>query len=122
MKKIVITTVLFLMMGTLAFAQGYRNMSPEERAKADTELYKKELNLTADQEEKVYDLSLKYSKKMREIFESSSGDREAVRNSMMKVREDRDAEFEKVLNEEQFKGYQKIQEERRQQYRQRQGG
>ena len=76
----------------------------------------------ADQEKQVYDLSLKYSKKMREIFQSSSGDREAMRGKMAQVREERDNEFKKVLNEEQFKGYQKIQEERRQQMRQRRGG
>jgi hypothetical protein len=98
-------------------------MSPEERAKSDTELYKKELNLTADQEKEVYDLSLKYSNKFREIFQSSSGDRESMRSEMMKVREERDKDFKKVLDGKQYKGYLRIQEERRRQMREgRRGG
>ena len=122
MKKLLLFTASILMISNLAFSRGYRNMSAEEIAKRDIEQLKSELDLTADQEKKAYDISLKNAEKMKETFESSAGDREAMRSTMQLLRKERDDAFREFLTDEQFKGYQKIQQERIQQRRQRQGG
>lgn len=83
------------------------------------------LGLTAEQEKQLLDYELGSFKKMqeeRENFDFETGDREAFRERMRSLREERDAKYAEVLTEEQYKKYQQMMEERRQQMRDRRPG
>ena len=56
----------------------------------------------------------------RQNFNFETGDREAFRNKMGKLVEERDAKYKDVLNGEQYAKYNKMVEGRRSQMRQRQ--
>jgi len=82
------------------------------------------LNLTEKQKKEILEFELEFYKTMqkeRENFNPETGDREAMRATMMKLRDERDAKYKKVLTAEQFEKYTRIEEGRRSQMRQRQG-
>jgi hypothetical protein len=88
--------------------------SAEEMAKQQTEEMKANLDLTADQLTKVEAINLKYAKKMSEMFEQGPpADFEAMRAKMEENQKAKRAELEKVLNADQLKEYDQMQEERR---------
>ena len=119
MKKTFLLTAGLLLMSYLSFSQGYRNMSPEERAKQDTEQLKNQLGLTGDQSEIAYEINLKNAEEMQKVFSTSAGDREAMRESMQELRLKRDSSYQVILTDYQFEQYQKIMEERMERRRQR---
>jgi biopolymer transport protein ExbB/TolQ len=119
MKKSILLSTLLLLMNSLAFSQGYRNMSPEERAKRDTEQLKGQLGLTDDQADEAYKINLKNAEEIQKVFSTSTGDRETMRKSMQKIRQKRDSSYQEILTDYQFEQYRKIMEERMEQRRQR---
>ena len=77
---------------------------------------KKRLNLTADQEEKIkaiYDDQMKQMQEMRENADPDS-DRSAMRDKMMKIREETNTKIMDVLDDDQKKEYEKMQEKMQQ--------
>ena len=118
MKRISLLVVLTLL-SSLAFSQGFRNMSPEERAKRDTEQLKDQLGLTENQTESAYKINLKNAEEMQKVFSTSTGDREAMRESMQELRLKRDSSYQEILTDYQFDQYKKIMEERMERRRQR---
>jgi Spy/CpxP family protein refolding chaperone len=88
---------------------GMGNMTPEERAKQQTEMMKTQLNLTPAQEPKVNAINLKYAKKMQEARNTT--DTAARRKSFESLNKQKDAELKTVFTAEQFKTYQKLIEE-----------
>jgi Spy/CpxP family protein refolding chaperone len=105
--------ILFLFVGVVS---AQMRMDPKERVK---ELSKR-LNLTEKQIKQIEDIFTQQSEAMQELFASSGGDREFMRDEMMKLREETNKKVEKVLNEKQKVEYKKILEEqqaRRQQQR-----
>lgn len=125
MKKSGILMLVIMMISFAGMAQnwgGGQQRSPEERAKSETATIKEKCGLNADQEKKVYDLTLANGKKMakmREEMMSGGGPSGDMREKMMKMREEQNAEIKKILTAEQYKKYEKYLEERR---AQRQGG
>jgi len=116
MKKILFVFMVSILVTTISYAQnrgGQRNFDPEEIAKRQTEELKETLDLKKDQEKKVYELNLKNGKKMAEMRQNSDGDREAMRASFMKLREEQNKEMKKILSDTQYKKYEKYLEERR---------
>ncbi len=131
MRKIGIFVFLLILGLSSAMAQnnpgrsGQRNMDPTERAKEELKQMDENLDLSNDQKEKVYDILLDGNNKRSAMFEemrSGSGDREAMREKMRKLREEQNTKLKGVLSEKQWTKYEKIMEERRQQFRGSPGG
>ncbi len=116
MKNILfsIFTILFVSMALTANAQPqHKEFNAEDMSKMQTERMKKELNLSDKQTTEVSAINLKYAQKMKEQRKNSSGDRESMREEMETMREERNAEFKKVLTEEQYEQMLKNEEEMR---------
>jgi hypothetical protein len=92
----------------------YQQMSPEERAKQETEWMKNDLSLTAQQLVKVDSINLKYAKKRTEMRSQMQGqDREAMMAKMQEIQALKEAELKPVLTEEQMKKYRELLPQRR---------
>ena len=118
MKKLGFLVLFAMLFATISMAQdrGMGNFDPKEMAKRQTEELTKTLDLNKDQQKKVLDLNLKQAEQMqamRDDMRNSGGDREAMRDKMMKLREEQNKEMKKVLTESQYKKYEKYLEERR---------
>jgi len=114
MKNILfsIITVLFVCIATNMQAQPpHKEFNAEEMSKQQTEMMKKELNLTDKQTTDVSAINLKYAKKMENQRKNAQGDREAMRKEMDTMREEKNAEFKKVLTADQYKKWQEKEEE-----------
>jgi len=104
--------------------QGMRRQWSEEDVKARVESLADTLKLSEKQEKEVLAFELEFYKTMqkeRENFDPATGDRDAMRASMMKIRDERDSRYKEVLNDEQYTKYSKMVEERRSRMRQRPG-
>ena len=128
MKKLFVLCIMFLATVTFATAQqgqgqGQRQqMTPEERAKAQTERLEKLLTLKADQKTKVQAIELEYAKESSKIRQDNQGNREAMREAMQKLNTKRDAKYKEVLTADQFKKYQEDIEQRQRERGQGGGG
>ncbi len=95
------------------------NMKDRISSLADT------LKLSESQEKQILDVELKFVRTMqsqRQNFNFESSDREAFRDKMTQLRDERDAKYKEVLNGEQYVKYNKMVEGRRSQMRQRPPG
>lgn len=93
--------------------QGRMQMpTPEQRAKESTERLTRELELTETQQQQVYNLLLANSKKSASLMENGVVDMEQIRTENEKKRETTNIEMKKILSEEQFAKWEKIQAER----------
>jgi len=98
----------------------------EEDIKEQSGNTAKTLGLTDEQAKKTLAADMDFYNKMqieRQKMMSAGGppaegDRQAMRDKMMKMRDDRNAEYEKVLTPEQYKKFIEIQEQRRNEMRQ----
>ena len=114
MKKIGFLLIALIMGTLVGTAQNWQNSTPEEMAKRQTDQIKEKCGLDKAQEKKVYDLQLESSKKMAKMRdEMQSGDRDAMRDKMAKMREDQNKEMKKILTADQYVKYEKYLEERR---------
>jgi hypothetical protein len=112
MKKTLVFTLSILF--AMAMAVNAQPPSPEEMAKMQTDEMKASLNLTADQLTQVDAINLKYAKMIGEMFEQ--GPPADFDEMMAKIQENLNAkrvEFEKVLDADQLKKYDQLQEEHR---------
>jgi Spy/CpxP family protein refolding chaperone len=103
--------------------QGGRRQMTEEDVKERVKRTADSLDLTSEQEKKILAIELEYFEKnreMRENFDPETGDREAMREFMMKQREEREEKYAKILTDKQWEKYQIMMDRRRQQMRQRQ--
>ena len=71
------------------------------------------LKFSKDQHKKILEYELEFYNKIQVERQKSTGDREAMRASMMQAREERDKKYEEVLTKEQMEKFKEIQEERR---------
>jgi len=98
----------------------------EDDIKERVENTAKNLELSDDQHKKVLAVEMDFYNRMqieRQKMMGSGGppadfDREAMRAKMMKMRDDRNAEYEKVLTPDQYKKFIELQEQRRNEMRQ----
>jgi len=125
MKKLGIFVFLMVLGLASAMAQnnpggsGRRNMDPTERAKEELKQMEENLDLSKDQKDKVYDILLEGNKNRSAMFEemrNGGGDRDAMREKMGKLREEQNTKLKGVLTEKQWTKYEKMMEERRQQF------
>lgn len=128
MRKLIMTAILFMGLGTMAFAQqdsvqskGMRRhhprvqqaqQTPEERAQKITDALSTKLALTADQKSKIYAINLESAKKAQAKREAHMAEMKKEREAMRADLKNRDHEITSVLNEDQLKAYQELKKER----------
>lgn len=71
------------------------------------------LKFSKEQHKKILEYELEFYNKIQVERQKFTGDREAMRASMMQAREERDKKYEEVLTKEQMEKFKEIQEERR---------
>jgi hypothetical protein len=80
------------------------------------------LELSKDQHKKIMDYEMEFYTRMQvereKMRNSGDFDREAMRERMTKVREERNKKYEEVLTKDQLEKYKVIQEQRRNEMRQ----
>jgi hypothetical protein len=81
-------------------------MTPEERAKHETDWMKTELALTENQIQTVDSINLKYAKKRDEMRkQSDASDFRAIRPKMEELRNQKNEELKSVLSDKQMEKY-----------------
>jgi protein CpxP len=93
-------------------------MSPDEQLKRMT----KDFGLTADQKSKIKPILVDEQKKMEDLRNDSGGDRQARREKMMQIRQDRNDRVRAVLDEAQKEKFDKQEQEREARMQNRRGG
>ncbi|RQH25791.1 Spy/CpxP family protein refolding chaperone [Okeania hirsuta] len=101
---------LLISLGTEMWAQGpggrgRRGMGP------NMDSLKVKLSLTDDQVEEMKAIQEDMRSKRRAVFESSEGDREAMREEMMKLQSSADEQVKGILTVEQWDKYEAYREE-----------
>lgn len=96
-------------------------MAPEDRAQMMTDRMTEALELDEAQTEMIYAINLESAMQMAEARESSNGDREAMRETMMKLRKDTNDRIKEVLTPTQLTQYDEMLKNRRQGRQGRQG-
>ncbi len=92
---------------------GGMGWDPEKRAEQQTANMTEKLSLSEAQSAKVKEINLKYAQKMKEARENATGDREAMRASMVAMRDEQDKELQTVLTEEQWQQWVKFRDEQK---------
>jgi Spy/CpxP family protein refolding chaperone len=118
MRKLLLMCCFLIGFTAFARAQGGMRMSAEDRAKQ----LQTQLKLTDDQTAKVTAIYKAQRTKMDSIRTASNGDRDAMRSAMMPLMKSTNDQVKAVLTPDQATAYDKIQEERMQQMRQRMNG
>jgi Spy/CpxP family protein refolding chaperone len=95
--------LLTLILATTVLAQPQR-MTPQER----TDRLAKELALTDSQKVKVLDLFSKQDEARKKAFAEGSGDRDAMRATMQKMRDETNKQLKAILTPEQVAKYEKL--------------
>src|ERR1017187_816480 len=85
-------------------------MSPDDRLKQMT----KDFNLTADQQTKIKPIMVDERKKMEDMRNDSSGDRQSMRPKMMQIRKDTNTQIRALLDDKQKDKFDKQEQERQQ--------
>src|ERR1700733_1753434 len=93
-------------------------MSPDDQLKRMT----KDFDLTADQQSKIKPILVDSQKKMEDLRNDSSGDRQAMRQKMMQIRKDTDDQVRTQLDDKQKEKFDKQQQEREERMQNRRGG
>jgi len=98
-----------------------RNFDPEAMAKRQAQQIDEAVDLTEEQEGKVYALNLETGKKMRALREKyrQGGRTEGMREKFAAIREEQNKKMAEILSEEQMEKYKKYLEERRARYQNR---
>ncbi|QNL48390.1 hypothetical protein H8S90_16525 [Olivibacter sp. SDN3] len=115
MRKLILSAVLFIGMGSIAFAQEdsvtvkperkFERKTPEEHAQFMTDALDKKLSFTEDQKGKIYAINLESINKMKAHREQ---DKSKVRGAM----KERDQEINSVLDDSQKSIYQELKKDR----------
>ena len=107
-KRSILVAALVLLIATTALSQPMR-MTPQAR----TDTLAKQLSLSDEQKAKVLDLLTKQDEARQKAFADAQGDRDAMRETMTKLREETNTKMKAILTKEQFEKYEKIQSEMR---------
>jgi periplasmic protein CpxP/Spy len=93
-------------------------MSPDDQLKRMT----KDFDLTADQQAKIKPILVDAQKKMDDVRNDSSGDRPAMRQKMMQIRQDTNDQIRALLDDKQKEKFDKQEQERQDRPQNRRGG
>jgi hypothetical protein len=78
--------------------------------------------LTADQQSKIKPILVDRQKKMEDLMNNSGGDRQAMRQKMMQIRQDTNDQIRAQLDDTQKEKFDKLQKEREDRMQNRRGG
>lgn len=110
MKQIIlISTFLILLGGKMLAQDAETKLSPEERARFQTEWMKQNLSLSEDQLTQIEPLNLKYAQKMEEV-KAISGKIGKLKKAKA-IMDEKDGQLKKILNKDQFNVYLEKREE-----------
>ncbi len=104
---------------------GRGQFSPEDMASRQTDQIGEYVTFTEGQRDKIYQLNLKYARKMQELrsgvsFRDMSDEQRAeMRKNMDQQQADKEAEMKSILSADQMTQYQKYQTEMRERWQQR---
>jgi len=107
MKTLFLTLLFFTAVLVSAVAQ--RGGSPEEKATAFTNEMKKELNLSDAQYDQALDINLAFANEAQGLRSMSRDERKPA---FMRLRTQRNEQMREILDDEQFKGYVELEQER----------
>jgi len=93
-------------------------MSAGERLKRMT----KDFNLTADQQSKIKPILMDEQKKVEDLRNDSSGDRQAMRGKMLEIRQGTNDQIRALLDDKQKEKFDKQEQERQERMQNRRGG
>ncbi len=112
MKHTILISTFLILLGGKLFAQDVESkLSPEERARFQTEWMKQNLSLSEDQLVQIEPLNLKYAQKMEEVKASS---RKIGKLKKAKaIMDEKDGQLKKILTKDQFNVYLEKREEMR---------
>ena len=96
-------SLLFALIASAQLAD-LKNTTPEQRAKALTEMMTTKLGLSPEQTSKVANLNLKYANKMEPLIKGSEGPFAKMRE-MREVNEAKQTELQQILTPQQFQNY-----------------
>jgi Spy/CpxP family protein refolding chaperone len=83
-------------------------MSPDDRLKEMT----KDFDLTADQQTKIKPVLVDAQKKMEDLRNDSSGDRQSMRGKMQQIQQETNTQIRALLDEKQQAKFDKMEQER----------
>jgi Spy/CpxP family protein refolding chaperone len=93
-------------------------MSPDEQLKRMT----KDFNLTTAQQAKIKPILMDARKKMEDLRNDSSGDRQTMRQKVMQIRQDTNDQVRTLLDDKQKEKFDKQEQERQERMQDRRGG
>ena len=116
-QKILATLVFCVLLTGLAISQdmpprhskGDKKFSADDMVKRDMQMYQKELDLSESQATIVQNILKDSYKKMEELFKSGSKDKDEIAN----IKNEKDENMKKVLNDDQWAKYQLIKDKRK---------
>ena len=88
----------------------FSETTPEQRAQLLTQKMKEKLALTEEQTPSIYDVNLKYAKKVESAYRSNGTKMQRLKN-MKAVSNEKDGELKKLFTDDQYKNYLKYKEE-----------
>ncbi|GAA5219454.1 hypothetical protein GCM10025777_00840 [Membranihabitans marinus] len=83
-------------------------MSPEEREEKQLERMVENLDLDEGQVADIKEINASFAEKMKTARESGKDDREAMRETMQTIQAEKEAEYAKILSEEQLASYKEM--------------
>jgi hypothetical protein len=96
-------SLLFTLAASAQFDE-LKNTTPEQRAKALTEMMTTQLGLTPEQTGKVAELNLTYANKMDPLIKGSAGPFVRMRE-MKQINQAKEAQLKQILTPQQFEKY-----------------
>ena len=124
MKKGALITVLIVFiagLGCTVYGQGkleelMNETTPEERAQMQTDLMRQSLTLTEEQQPRVQEINLKYSRKVQDVYSTPGGKLQKLKK-LKNISTEKDKEMKNVLSAEQYSTYEKNKEEMKEKIR-----
>lgn len=104
-KRAILAAAITLAMTSSLFAQPQGRQTPQERAKTEVATLKTELTLNSDQEQKIYDIMVADSEKMKQARQAGTEDREAMRAKMDSMRTAQQTKIKAELTDDQITKY-----------------
>ena len=93
-------------------------MSPDDRLKQMT----KDFNLTSDQQAKIKPILVDEQKKIQDLRNDTSTDRQSMRSKMQQIHQDANTQIRAALDDKQKEMFDKQEQERQQRMQNRRGG
>jgi Spy/CpxP family protein refolding chaperone len=110
MKKALGLVLVILLSSGAVYAQKAK-VDGKSGATPQTEQMIKDLKLTDKQAADLKSLNEEFATKMKNDRESAKADRQKMRDNMKQMREDRNAKIKKILTDEQYQQYLKMEKD-----------